>query len=299
MDDDGEPQTLLQSVLGFFARRPSPKSAEPAALKARQREAWLRTDAFLQRDHLDDADPASVARTLRAFAALVQDDSDREVDLNVQRSQHEQYKRLRRIVESPDRESRADSDTVTRVGKRRRECDDAIQELSNLDQENKRRRILPIREEPAHGSDVEDPNADFAVLMRRHLVSLDNALRRHWVCVCQKCSGLSSSSAYDPCLRLHCKKLGLRSKIYARTRYPGAHPNLRLTARPSSPTYAKMSQNPLASKIASISPSRMGHSPDFARSQRRSVVTGSPGQCPCQRFLIVSKSYSAANRCYR
>ncbi|EGP87251.1 uncharacterized protein MYCGRDRAFT_93376 [Zymoseptoria tritici IPO323] len=187
MDDDGEPQTLLQSVLGFFARRPSPKSAEPAALKARQREAWLRTDAFLQRDHLDDADPASshhqilVGHISESLTAMQ----------NVQRSQHEQYKRLRRIVESPDRESRADSDTVTRVGKRRRECDDAIQELSNLDQENKRRRILPIREEPAHGSDVEDPNADFAVLMRRHLVSLDNALRRHWVCVCQKCSGLS------------------------------------------------------------------------------------------------------------
>jgi hypothetical protein len=103
---------------------------------------------------------------------------------------HEQYPKLRRMIENPNRDSHVDQGTVIRVGKRRRECDDAIQELSLMEHERKKRQVLP-REEPTHGSNLEDPDADFAVLMRRYLVSLDNALRRHWVCVCQKCSGLS------------------------------------------------------------------------------------------------------------
>jgi hypothetical protein len=80
MDDDTDSQSLLQSVLGLFARKRPQSSAKPASLKSRKREAWLRTDAFLQRDDIDEADPESVARTLRAFEHLVQDDSDRESD---------------------------------------------------------------------------------------------------------------------------------------------------------------------------------------------------------------------------
>jgi hypothetical protein len=94
------------------------------------------------------------------------------------------------MIEHSDSDSLAETDTFIRVGKRRRECDDAIQELLHLDQERKKRRVLP-GEESADGTNLVDPDADFAVLMRRHLVSLNNALRRHWVCVCQKCSGLS------------------------------------------------------------------------------------------------------------
>ncbi|PMD47898.1 subtilisin-like protein [Hyaloscypha variabilis F] len=190
MDDDTDSQSLLQSVLGLFARKRPQRSAKPASLTSRKREAWLRTDAFLQRDDLGEADPESVARTLRAFEHLVQDDSDREIDFSYQQTGHERYPKLRRIIENPNRDPHADPGAVIRVSKRRRECDDAIEELLHLDQERKKRRVLP-REEPTHGSNLEDPNADFAVLMRRHLVSLDNALRRHWVCVCQKCSGLS------------------------------------------------------------------------------------------------------------
>ena len=65
-----------------------------------------------------------------------------------------------------------------------------MQELLYLEQEKKKRRVQ-TREESAYGPNLEDPDADFAVLMRRHLLSLDIALRRHWVCICQKCSGLS------------------------------------------------------------------------------------------------------------
>lgn len=80
MDDDTDSQSLLQSVLGLFARKRPQRSAKPASLRSRKREAWLRTDAFLQRDDLGEADPESVARTLRAFEHLVQDDSDQEID---------------------------------------------------------------------------------------------------------------------------------------------------------------------------------------------------------------------------
>ncbi|KAL9105841.1 MAG: hypothetical protein Q9227_009049 [Pyrenula ochraceoflavens] len=190
MDDDTDSQSLLQSVLGLFARKRPQSSAKPASLRSRKREAWLRTDAFLQRDDLGEADPESVARTLRAFEHLVQDDSNREIDFSFQQPGHERYPKLRRMIENPDRDPHTDPGTVLRVSKRRRECDDAIEELSHLEQERKKRRVLP-REEPTHASNLEDPDADFAVLMRRHLVSLENALRTHWVCVCQKCSGLS------------------------------------------------------------------------------------------------------------
>ncbi|KAL4964647.1 S8/S53 family peptidase [Aspergillus stella-maris] len=190
MDDDTSSQSLLQSVLGIFARKRPQRLAKPASLRSRKREAWLRTDAFLQCDDIGEADPESVARTLRAFEDLVQDDSNRERDFRFQQPGHERYPKLRRMIENSNPHPHADPDSVIRVSKRRREYDDTIQELSHLEQDRKKRRALP-REEPTHETNLEDPDADFAVLMRRHLVSLDNALRRHWVCICQKCSGLS------------------------------------------------------------------------------------------------------------
>jgi hypothetical protein len=94
------------------------------------------------------------------------------------------------MTEKIDHDPNVDLGAVIRVKKRIRECDNAIEELSLLGQGRKKRRVLS-REEPTHGPKSEDPEAGFAMLMRRHLVSLDNALRRQWVCVCQKCSGLS------------------------------------------------------------------------------------------------------------
>ncbi|KAJ6007470.1 hypothetical protein N7540_011446 [Penicillium herquei] len=95
---------------------------------------------------------------------------------------------MRRRMEDPSHGPHSNTDTIIRVSKRRRETEPVIQQLSHL--EAKKRRTQP-REEPSPGDDFEDPNANFAVLMRGHLLSLDNALRRHWVCVCQNCSGLS------------------------------------------------------------------------------------------------------------
>jgi hypothetical protein len=79
---------------------------------------------------------------------------------------------------------------VIRAGKRKREYDGALQEIGHLEEERKKRRVLD-REEPTQESNLNEPDAKFAVEMRKHLVSLDYALRRNWVCVCQRCSGLS------------------------------------------------------------------------------------------------------------
>lgn len=97
---------------------------------------------------------------------------------------------VRSMIERPSHGPQSSPGTTIRVSKRRREGDAVIEELSHLDREMKKRRILP-REELDNGGNLEGPNTDFTVPMRRHLVSLDNALRRNWICVCQNCSGLS------------------------------------------------------------------------------------------------------------
>lgn len=59
-----------------------------------------------------------------------------------------------------------------------------------MSRETNKRRVV-THDEPIAGGNTADSNADLAVLMRRHLSSLDKALRNNWVCVCHKCSGLS------------------------------------------------------------------------------------------------------------
>lgn len=79
--DDSESQGLLKSWLGFLARKQPERSTKPASLQSRAREAWLRTDAFLQHDsdELGD-DPEGVGKALRALENYIQDDSDPEAD---------------------------------------------------------------------------------------------------------------------------------------------------------------------------------------------------------------------------
>lgn len=94
------------------------------------------------------------------------------------------------MIQRPNHDARSNPSTTIRISKRKRDNDAAIEELSQLDREAKKLRVLP-REEPVAGDNIEEPEAEFAMLIRRHSVSLDNALRTHWICVCQKCSGLS------------------------------------------------------------------------------------------------------------
>ncbi|ETS76984.1 hypothetical protein PFICI_10858 [Pestalotiopsis fici W106-1] len=190
--DDADSQGLLKSMLGFFGRRRPERPVHPVSLKSRTREAWLRTDSFLQHDEFDEMDPERIAQTLRALEGYVQTDSGLESDSGFEHDgPYPKLQTVRRMITRPNYDPRADSGVAIRVSKRGRESDDVIQQLSHLDRDAKKRRVLPPREEPSTASNLEDPDADFAVSMRRHLVSLDNALRKHWVCVCQKCSGLS------------------------------------------------------------------------------------------------------------
>lgn len=98
---------------------------------------------------------------------------------------------VRNSIKRPSHDPSFDPAHGIRMSKRKRENDAVLEQLSNLDREIKKRRVLP-REEPTSGDNLEDhPDADVAILMRRNLVALDNALRKHWVCVCHNCSGLS------------------------------------------------------------------------------------------------------------
>ena len=80
--DDENSRGLLKGILRFFAGASPPKSTLPTSLKSQARDAWLRTDAYLQHEtnDLDDVEPESAARTLSAFENLVQYDSSRESD---------------------------------------------------------------------------------------------------------------------------------------------------------------------------------------------------------------------------
>ncbi|RFU80619.1 intracellular serine protease [Trichoderma arundinaceum] len=185
MDVD-DSQGLLQTVLGFFVRRRPERPAKPASLRSRTQEAWLRTEAFLQHDAgaSDEHDPERIARTLRALEDYVQYNSDGESDsVTEQGLRHDvQYPKLqamRSMMERQSHDAHSNLGTALRVGKRKRDSDAVIQELSSLDREARKRRVLS-REEPNAGDNLQDPDADFAVLMRRHLMSLDNALRKQW-----------------------------------------------------------------------------------------------------------------------
>lgn len=102
----------------------------------------------------------------------------------------ERYPGLRYMVNNPTADPYAEPRISAHRRKRERRCDDILDEFGILEQESKKRRVL-CRHEPSHEPSSHEPDADFAMLMRRHLMTLDDALRRHWVCVCQKCSGLT------------------------------------------------------------------------------------------------------------
>lgn len=80
--DDEDSRGLLRSILRFLAGRSPQKSTLPTSLSSQARNAWVRTDAYLQHEtnDFDDVEPESVARALRTFENLVQYDSDRESD---------------------------------------------------------------------------------------------------------------------------------------------------------------------------------------------------------------------------
>ncbi|PNP46596.1 hypothetical protein THARTR1_10713 [Trichoderma harzianum] len=193
MDVD-DSQGLLKTVLGYFVRRQPEKSAQPVSLRSQTHAAWLRADAFLQNDadESDEPDPEHIARTLRAFEQYVQYNSDGKSDSGLRHDvPYPKLQAMRDMMEQRSHGAISNPGPTIHVSKRKRESDAVIEELSHMDRKAKMRRVLPREEPTAIDSFEKDPDADFAVRMRRHLMSLDNALRQHWVCICQRCSGLS------------------------------------------------------------------------------------------------------------
>jgi hypothetical protein len=79
--DQNESQGLFHTVLGFLSRR-RPERSAPTSLKSKKRDAWLRTDAYLQHDTdaIGEINPERLARTLRALEEYIEYDSDRDSD---------------------------------------------------------------------------------------------------------------------------------------------------------------------------------------------------------------------------
>ncbi|KAJ5692825.1 hypothetical protein N7462_002248 [Penicillium macrosclerotiorum] len=185
--DRVEPQSLLKTILGFFAQRPSERSTRPPSLRSQARDAWVRTDAYLQHetDDLDEADPKQLERTLTTFENLIQYGSDIEEnsktgDKSVQTDvPYPKLHAVRHIIQRPNNDAYARRRSNIRISKRKRDNDAVIEELSRLETEAKKRRVLP-REEPNMADEMDEPEADDAILMRKHSVSLHQALRTHW-----------------------------------------------------------------------------------------------------------------------
>ncbi|KAI1178589.1 hypothetical protein F4777DRAFT_77819 [Nemania sp. FL0916] len=189
-----ESRSLLKGILGFFARKPPEKLTPDTSLRTQTFDAWVRTDAYLQHEanDFDEIEPEQVARTLRTFEDLIQYDSDSEPDSQSLRHAvpYPKLQAVRSRAQRPIRDAYIDPDPTIRISKRKRENDAAIEQLSRLETEAKKRRVLP-REEVHAGDDIDEPEADFAMMMRKHSVSLHQGLQTHWTCVCQNCSGLS------------------------------------------------------------------------------------------------------------
>ncbi|KAI1742075.1 subtilisin-like protein [Xylaria scruposa] len=199
MDEGVSQGELLKYALGVLAQKRPTKTARPARLKSRT-EAWLRADAFLQHESGDfDDDSEHTASTLRAIEHYLQPESDEEEDDDDDTHDslpHDElyraFQAMRKKKQGPTRDPHANTDSSFRPSKRKRENEacDLIEQISHLSRDTNKRRVV-THDEPISGHNTADSNADLAVLMRRHLSSLDKALRNNWVCVCHKCSGLS------------------------------------------------------------------------------------------------------------
>ena len=92
--------------------------------------------------------------------------------------------------QQPDHGTHAESGSNISTSKRKRKRENAVDELSRLDMQRRKKRILH-REEVEVDDKIGAPEADLAVLTRRHSMSLHQGLRTQWTCVCQKCAALS------------------------------------------------------------------------------------------------------------
>lgn len=96
------------------------------------------------------------------------------------------------MIQQPDHGTHTDPASnipISRL-KRKRENGAILEELSRMDVQARKRRVL-YREETELDDKVGAPEADLAIRTRRHSMSLHQGLRTQWTCVCQKCAALS------------------------------------------------------------------------------------------------------------
>lgn len=96
------------------------------------------------------------------------------------------------MIQQPDHGMHPDpaSNIPTSRRKRKRENDAILEELSRMDMQARKRQDVH-REETEVDDKIGAPEADLAILTRRHSMSLHRGLRTQWTCVCQKCATLS------------------------------------------------------------------------------------------------------------
>ena len=131
------------------------------------------------------------------------------------------------MIQQPDHGTHTDPAIImpTSSRKRKHEKDAIVEELSRMDMHRRKRRVLH-REETEVDDKIGAPEADLAIITRRHSMSLHQGLRTHWTCVCQKCAALSvrlslprreKSSQSETCFEV---SFGIRS-LFAITQQEG------------------------------------------------------------------------------
>ena len=95
------------------------------------------------------------------------------------------------MIQQPDHGTHTDpASNIPTSSRKRKRKNDAIEELSHMDMQARKRRVLH-REETEVDDKIGAPEADLAIITRRHSMSLHQGLRTQWTCVCQKCAALS------------------------------------------------------------------------------------------------------------
>ncbi|KAE8155310.1 subtilisin-like protein [Aspergillus avenaceus] len=183
-------QGLFNFVFGFFSRNLPERLAQPRPLRSETREACLQTNLRMQDDasQSHEADTERLAKALRTLEEFAQYDSDDNSDSSL--GHDSEFQKVRGMIERLIHYLDPEPGTTHRRDKRRRESEAVMEEFPDLERAVKRRRTL-LRGEPSAAKRLQGLNSDLPVLMRRHSISLDNALRRHWICACQKCSGFT------------------------------------------------------------------------------------------------------------
>ncbi|KAF4333670.1 intracellular serine protease [Fusarium beomiforme] len=174
---------LFRRIVGYVAGW-SPERSTPQTVESQARNAWLRTDAFLQYETQDfeSLDPQYQAKALRALNNLVQFNQNQDVDFNFnQGAPYPNLEAVNHILQRADGQGGRPSNAAIRLSKRKRDQDAVLEEFQCMDTLTKKRRVI-VRDDPDAVDDANAPEADFAIRARKRSMSLYQGLRTHWTC---------------------------------------------------------------------------------------------------------------------